>query len=104
MKLEIGDKTYEFEFTINSVCDLEERTGKGFADLMSIEGLTSLRALIWCGLITHQKTLTMAQAGDLVQEYLKNNTIEDLTKTIGDAFEQAGFIQAAAQKRTRSKK
>ena len=57
MKLEIGDKTYEFEFTINSVCDLEERTGKGFAELMSIEGLTSLRALIWCGLITHQKTL-----------------------------------------------
>ena len=104
MKLEIGDKTYEFEFTINSVCDLEERTGKGFADLMSVEGLTSLRALIWCGLITHQKTITMAQAGDLVQEYLKNNAIEDLTKMIGDAFEQAGFIQAAAQKRTRSKK
>ena len=43
MKLEIGDKTYEFEFTINSVCDLEERTGKGFAELMSIEGLTSLK-------------------------------------------------------------
>ncbi len=104
MKLEIGDKTYDFEFTINAVCDLEERTGKGFAELISVEGLTSLRALMWCGLITHQKTLTMAQAGDLIQEYLKNNTVEDFTKTIGDAFEQAGFIQAAAQKRPRIKK
>ena len=104
MKLELGDKTYEFEFTINAVCDLEEMTGKGFADLMSVEGLTSIRALMWCGLISHQKTITLAQTGELLQDYLKNNTVEDFTKTIGDAFEQAGFIQAAAQKRPRIKK
>ena len=101
MKLELGDKTYEFEFTINAVCDLEEMTGKGFADLMSVEGLTSIRALMWCGLISHQKTITLAQTGELLQEYLKSKSIEDLIKTIGDAFEQAGFIQAAARKRPR---
>ncbi len=104
MKLELGDKTYEFEFTINAVCDLEEMTGKGFADLMSVEGLTSIRALMWCGLISHQKTITLAQTGELLQDYLKNKSIEDLIKTIGDAFEQAGFIQAAARKRPRAVK
>ncbi len=104
MKLELGNKTYEFEFTINAVCDLEEMTGKGFADLMSVEGLTSIRALMWCGLVSNQKTITLAQTGELLQEYLKSKSIEDLIKTIGDAFEQAGFIQAAARKRPRAVK
>lgn len=104
MKLELGDKTYEFEFTINAVCDLEEMTGKGFADLMSVEGLTSIRALMWCGLVSNQKTITLAQTGELLQEYLKSKSIEDLIKTIGDAFEQAGFIQAAARMKPRAVK
>ncbi len=101
MKLIIGDKTYEFEYTINALCDLEKVTGKTFSELMNAESMTNIRGLLWCGLIANQKTITLEQAGALLLEYIKTNTLEELTALVGDAFEQAGFLQALARKKPR---
>lgn len=94
MKLEIGDTMYELEYTVNSVCDLEEITGKGLGDILSVSGMSSIRALLWSGLIENLPGLTIKKAGVIVQEFLKQGTIEDLVTKIGEAVEQAGFLNA----------
>lgn len=99
MKLEIGDVSFELEYTVNSVCDLEEITGKGLGDILATAGLSSVRALLWCGLIENMKGLTMAKAGNLLQEYMKAHSMEELVEVMGKAIEGAGFIQAQPEKR-----
>lgn len=94
MKLEIGDVSFELEYTVNSVCDLEEISGKGLGDILGTAGLSSVRALLWCGLIENMKGLTMGKAGNLLQEYLKTHSMEELVEVMGKAIEGAGFIQA----------
>lgn len=94
MKIEIGDQVFELEYTINAVCDLEELTGKNLGDVLATQGMSSVRALLWCGLTEHMKGLTMKQAGNLLQEYMKGHTMEELVEVLGKAIEQAGFIQA----------
>lgn len=94
MKIEIGDGIYELEYTVNAVCDLEEMTGKGLGDVLSVAGLSSVRALLWCGLAAHTPTLTMAQAGTLLQEYMAEHSMEELVAIITEAIEAAGFMKA----------
>lgn len=94
MKLEIGDKIYELEYTVNSVCDLEELTGKNLGDVLSAAGMSSVRALLWCGLIENSPNLTMKQAGAILQEYIETKAMEELVEALGNAIEHAGFIQA----------
>jgi hypothetical protein len=94
MKLEIGEKMYEVEYTINAVCDLEELTGTSIENVFASAGVSSLRSLLWCGLIENHDGLTMKQAGELLQEYLKTHSLEELAKFLSTAIEHAGFIQA----------
>lgn len=94
MKLEIGDKIYELEYTVNSVCDLEEITGKGLGDILSVNGMNSVRALLWSGLVEHSPTMTIKNAGKIMQEYMAQDSIEGLITKMGAAIEQAGFLNA----------
>jgi len=96
MKLEIGGKIYELEFTINAVCDFEELTKQPLIQSLSVGGYRSLRVWLMCGLIGHHK-VTLKKAGELVQQNLnENHSIDDLSAIIGDAVEQAGFLKAQA--------
>lgn len=98
MKLQIGDALFELEYTINAVCDLEELTGKNLGEALTIGGFASLRAMLWCGLIEHMKGLTIAKAGNLLQEYMKTGSMEELVQTMTAAIEQAGFLNAQTEK------
>lgn len=98
MKLEIADKMYEFEFTINAVCDLEDISGKTFGEVVGTKGFRGLRALMWCGLSENNPGLTIKQAGKLLQEYLKTNSQEQFITLVGGAVEQAGFLTAQGKK------
>jgi len=94
MKLQIGETLYELEYTINSVCSLEEVTGKELGDCMKQGGYRGIRTLLWCGMLENTPTLTLKKAGNLLQEYLKDKELGDLVQTIGDAIEQADFLKA----------
>lgn len=94
MKIEIGDKMFELEYSINGICDLEEITGKSLGDILSVEGFSSVRSLLWCGLADNTPGLTMKQAGALLQEYIKTNSLEEIANKIGEAVAQAGFLKA----------
>ena len=98
MKIEIGDVAYELEYTVNSVCDLEDMTGKGLGDILGMQGMTSVRALLWAGLTEHQNGLTMRKAGTLLQEYMKTHGMDELVAAIGEAIKQAGFMTAQGEK------
>jgi hypothetical protein len=94
LKIQVGEEVYELEYTVNSVCDLEERTKMLLGEVLASGGYTSIRALLLCGLTEHNPSMTLRRAGELVQEYLKDHAIDELAKVIGDAIEQAGFLKA----------
>lgn len=98
MKLKIGDTLYDIEYHVNSVCDLEELTGKGIGEVMKMPILSGFRALLWCGLIAHNKSLTFEQVGDLLEQYLSENGYETgkekLNLALAEAISQAGFLAA----------
>ena len=93
MKIEINKVLYELEYTINSVCDLEELTGKDLGESLAAGGFASLRAMLWCGLVEHKQDLTVRDAGNLLQQYIKaGGTMESLVETMTKAVEHAGFL------------
>ena len=94
MKLEIGEALFELEYTVNSVCDLEEITGKDLANIVGTPGFSAVRSLLWCGLVENMKGITIAKAGTLMHEYLKTNTLESLVTEIGRAIDASGFLDA----------
>lgn len=103
MKLSIGDVTFELEYTVNSVCDLEELMGKGVAEILSVGGFSSVRALLWCGLIEKMPGLTISKAGNLLQDYVKEHSLEELAKILGEAVQHAGFLEEKAVKKAPQK-
>ena len=102
MKLEIGDTLYEIEFTVNAVCDLEELTKKSIGDVLRLPELSGIRALLWCGLIEGNPSMTFKQAGKLLDTYLSENGYETgkerLNVALAEAISQAGFLQAQGTK------
>lgn len=94
MKLQVGENIYELEYTVNAVCDLEELTGNTLSSIFSKGEYSGVRALLWCGLTEHSPSMTMRQAGVILQEYLNTGSIEELLTLIGGAFDQAGFPKA----------
>lgn len=100
MKLEIGDKMYEFEYRVNALCELEREAQAGIGDILAMPQYTMFRYMAWAGLLKHHN-LTLEQAGDWVEEYLTHNAAPALIKTITGAIADAGFM--GAQGKTRAK-
>lgn len=98
MRIEIADKSYVLEYTINSVCALE-KDGIYLSDVANTSGFSGPRLWLWCGLLHHNKDLTLIGAGELMNEYLKVNSLDDLTKAISGAIEEAGFLGAQGKKK-----
>jgi hypothetical protein len=101
MNLQLGDNMYELKYTVNSLCELEEVTGKNLSDIIALNGFSSVRALLWCGLCETVPGLTMKQAGLLLQEYTQTSSLEELVNILGGAIEQAGFLGAQGKKKPR---
>lgn len=72
-------KTYILQFTINSLCELEDKA------LSTINRFASTRAMMWAGLLKNHPSISLQEAGDLIE-------ITGLTKAgdlIGEAFKLA---------------
>ena len=98
MKLEIGDAIVELEYTVNSVCDLEELRKQDIGSLLGKPGMTAVRDLLWAGLIENKVNTSIKEAGKLMQAYLKNHEISELLDVIVKAIEEAGFLGAQGKK------
>lgn len=93
--LNIGGRAETLAFTVNSVCLLEEATGRSFSAALSTD-IAGLRALLWCGLIKSRPQLTFDGAGDLIDEYLRGGgDFRSLCGELTAAMEDAGFFPKA---------
>ena len=98
MKLEIGDAIVELEYTVNSVCDLEELRKQDIGVLLNKKGMSAVRDLLWAGLTENKAGISIKEAGKLLGAYLKMHDISELLDAILKAIEDAGFLGAQGKK------
>ena len=78
------DKPRRLRYGINALCMLEDVLGKPLAKLDTGDlAMKDLRAIIYCGLVNDDKSLTPEVVGDLIDDY--SNLNEALAK-MNEAF------------------
>lgn len=81
-----ADAEYTLKFSTNAICELEERLDKGLNTIVAnMERLTTVRALLWAGLRAHHPSVTIQQAGEI----LDGCSMAYATETIGKALTMA---------------
>jgi len=75
---EVDGKRYILSYSVNAICALEEKTGKSVLQIQQDIGrwarnraemkISTVRTLFWAGLLDHQKTTTIEEAGVLMQD------------------------------------
>ena len=97
--IEIGGKEYRIEYDINSGCDMEDKAGESFGDIVNHvirnHNLRSIRVMFWGGLRKNYPDITLSDAADLIA--LHGNW-PDLTNTCIDEMRAAGFFGKAVEK------
>ena len=98
-RITLCGREYSLRFSVNSLCCLEEKMDKGLAALLKTD-LSSLRALLWCGLLEQEQHLTLEDAGLLLEAHLKSGgSLMDVSLRIAQALEDAGFFPHPEKKR-----
>lgn len=88
ISLKAGDKAYTICFTINSVCELEDRLGKSVGEIVGDMGRISVvRAVLWAGLLHHHK-VSLEQAGEIMHEAGAAATAQAINAAMAMAFPQ----------------
>lgn len=83
-----GEKDYTLCFTINAVCELEDRLGKSVGEIVSDMGRISVvRAVLWAGLLHHHK-VSIEQAGEIMHEAGAAATAQAINAAMAMAFPQ----------------
>ncbi len=97
--VEIGGKEYRIEYDIDTGCDMEDKAGKSFGDIVNLvihkQDLRSVRVMFWGGLRKNYPDLTLTDAADLIS--LHGNW-PDLTNTCIEEMKTAGFFGKAEEK------
>ncbi len=94
--LELAGKQYTLDFTINSVCEAEERAGKPFSTLLNKE-FSGVRWVLWCGLL-ERHPMTVKEVGVLMNEHIKaGGSFKALTEECISALTSSGFFGEAAE-------
>ena len=62
-------RQYPLHYSLNALCCLEEKTGLRFQDMRG-EDLRTLRALLWCGMMDSNPSLTLEETGMLLERHL----------------------------------
>lgn len=98
MKLTIGEKQFDFEFRVNSLCELEREAKANVGEVLAMPKYQMYRYMMWAGLLKHHN-VTLNQAGDLVEAYLDSRPEIDLVQLITEAITAAGFMQAQGREK-----
>lgn len=90
----VNGRTYSLHFTVNHICLLEETVGKPLPALLN-SSVSSLRDLLWCGLMG--ENIGRETAGQWMQDYLSGGgSLKALSALLSSAMEDAGFFQQPA--------
>lgn len=87
----VNGRAYPLHFTVNHICILEETAGKPLPELLNTS-VSSLRDLLWCGLMDEQ--ISRETAGQWIQDYLAGKgSLRELSELLASAMEDAGFFR-----------
>lgn len=92
MTVTLCGREYPLRFTVNALCSLEEKTGKGLGDMQGSQ-MSCLRGLLWCGLLEQRPEMTLRDAGDLIENHLlSGGDLTQLSRQMAAALEDACFF------------
>lgn len=97
VKIQVGEEEKLLKFDYNAVADLEDMYDTGLFELLDEKkmGLRTIRALYWAGLKWKEPKMSLAKAGNIVEQMLVDGVdLEDLTQPIFKALQKAKFIKA----------
>ena len=94
--INLNNQDMELKFTINSICFLEEKSGKGIIQLVDTSnfGFNTIRLLIWAGLLHKIPNLTPEIAGIWLDAEIKKdfNNFEKLSEKAMNALTESGLL------------
>lgn len=108
--LQAGEDTYRFCFTIDALCQLEERLDLSIVEISGLlnQGavrLKVLRAILWAGLQTHHAPIDEKAAGELIGQIgavpLMGAIVSAMNQAFGadeEAADEAGDPPAAGRR------
>ena len=95
MPLVVGERTYTLRFGVNALIALQDELGQSLDQLVKrVQGdsmavsLRDLRVMLWSGLVTHHAGITLAQAGEIIDDA----GMEVVAKALNEAV-QASSVQ-----------
>ncbi len=100
----VAGKKYVLRFTTNSIVTAEEEFGQPFLQMCSElqdedkQTIGTFRRVLWVGLLQHHPKITLAQCGDLMDEFGH----EEFGAKIGEALERS--FQIGSKKRRRARR
>lgn len=106
--LKVGDRLYTISFSVNAICELEEFfDGKPVGEIVAELGdgsqarMTTIRALIWAGLLDHHSDVDLKEAGKIASDIGVTPCMEAIGRALELAFPTA---EAKAAPRPRKAK
>lgn len=88
--ISLAGQDFALRYTVNAICCLEEKMEKGL-DMLMKTNFSSLRGLLWCGLM--ETGVTLEEAGNLLQNHLSSGgNLHQVSTAIVAALEDAGFF------------
>lgn len=82
------DKERHLKFDLNAFAELEELYGdiNTAFEAMQKRSIKAIRAMLWCGLIHEDKSLTLEQVGEMVHLGNMNEVMNAITQAISEAM------------------
>lgn len=91
-RVELAGREYRLRYSVNSLCELEDRAGMPIDRLMNRQ-FSATRLLLWAGLSECQPELTVRDVGAIIGEcVLQGNCLEDIVDLCAEGLRRAGLI------------
>jgi hypothetical protein len=104
--IKLNNQDIEIKYTVNEICALEEKTGKGIMALLDQDnmGFNIIRLLLWAGLRHKNPALTPELTGLWIQEGLtkKELTFAIITEKCMKALEESGILGDKEEKENKN--
>ena len=95
--IELAGRPLEIRYTINSLCELEDRAGMPIDRLMNRQ-FSATRLLLWAGLRLCQPELSVWDVGNLIGEHLlSGGSLEDIVDRCAEGLRAAGLMGGEAR-------
>ena len=90
--VEIAGRRLKLRYTVNSLCDVEDRAGMSIDRLMNRQ-FSATRLLLWAGLCRDQPELSVWDVGMLISDSLAaGGSLEQIVDLCAEGLRDAGFF------------